>query len=206
MPGDLQPKYYFCQIISKQIVLIWHVAIFQISIDIPRMSPLIPIFQQKLVQEVRYTASNTLRLRQNGCHFTDDIFQCIFLNENAWILFKISLKFVPKVWINNIPASVQIMAWYWPDNKPLSELMMVKLLMHICIIQPPWVKAWTKWPTFSNFKYISSDENCMCVIYMRKDHDFSIWVMITKLTWALMSVKDLNLITVSLEWKCSHFK
>ena len=25
---------------------------------------------------------NTLRLRQNGCHFTDDILKRIFLNEN----------------------------------------------------------------------------------------------------------------------------
>ena len=31
-----------------------------------------------------------LRLRQNGHHFTDDIFNCIFLNENVWISIKIS--------------------------------------------------------------------------------------------------------------------
>ena len=54
---------------------------------------------------------NTLRLRQNGRQFADDIFKCIFLNENVWILIKISLKFVPKDPINNIPALVQIMAW-----------------------------------------------------------------------------------------------
>ena len=82
---------------------------------------------------------NTLRLRQNG-HFTDVIFKCIFLNENVWILLKISLKSVPKVQINNIPTLVQMMAWYWPDDKPLSEPMMVSLLMHICITQPQWVK------------------------------------------------------------------
>ena len=28
---------------------------------------------------------NTLRLRQNGHHFLDDILKCIFLNENVWI-------------------------------------------------------------------------------------------------------------------------
>ena len=39
---------------------------------------------------------NTLRPRQNGRHFADDIFKCIFLNENAWIPIKISLKFVPQ--------------------------------------------------------------------------------------------------------------
>ena len=37
---------------------------------------------------------NTLRLRQNACYFQDNIFKCIFLNENIWILINISLKFV----------------------------------------------------------------------------------------------------------------
>ena len=39
---------------------------------------------------------NTLRPRQNGRHFADDIFKRIFVNENARILIEISLKFVPK--------------------------------------------------------------------------------------------------------------
>ena len=68
---------------------------------------------------------NTLRPRQYGRHFADDIFKCIFLNENIWISIKISLKFVPKGPINNIPALVQIMAWRRPGDKPLSEPMMV---------------------------------------------------------------------------------
>ena len=74
---------------------------------------------------------NTLRPGQNGRHFTDDIFKCIFLNENVWILVKISLKFVPKGLINNIPALVQIMAWRRPGDKPLSEPMMVRLYIRI---------------------------------------------------------------------------
>ena len=53
---------------------------------------------------------NTLRLRLNCCHFADDIFKCIFLNENMWISMKMSLKYVPKVRINNIPSLVQKMA------------------------------------------------------------------------------------------------
>ena len=47
---------------------------------------------------------NSLRLRQNRRHFADDIFKCIFLNENASIAIEISLKFVPKGPINNIPV------------------------------------------------------------------------------------------------------
>ena len=52
------------------------------------------------------TAFNTLRPRQNGRHFADDILKCILLNENVWIPFEISLKFVPKGPINNIPSLV----------------------------------------------------------------------------------------------------
>ena len=56
--------------------------------------------------------------------FADNIFKWIFLNENVSILNNISLKFVPKGPINNIPALVQIMAWRRPGDKPLSEPMM----------------------------------------------------------------------------------
>ena len=76
---------------------------------------------------------NKLRPRQNGRHFADVIFKCIFLNENVWMPIKISLKFVPKVPINNIPVLVQIMAW------PMAEPMTVSLLTHICVTWPQWV-------------------------------------------------------------------
>ena len=82
---------------------------------------------------------NTLRPRQDGRLFPDDIFKYIFFNENVWILIKISLRFVPKAPINNIPALVQIMAWRRPGDKPLSEPMMVNLPTHICVTQPQWV-------------------------------------------------------------------
>ena len=48
----------------------------------------------------------------NGRYFADDI----FVDENVWIPIKISLKFVPKGRVNNIPALVQIMAWRRPCN------------------------------------------------------------------------------------------
>ena len=38
--------------------------------------------------------------------FADDTFKCIFLNENVSISIKISLKFIPKDQITNIPALV----------------------------------------------------------------------------------------------------
>ena len=63
-----------------------------------------------------YMFFNTLRPRQNGRHFPDDIFKCIFLNENVWISIKMSPKFLPEGPIDNIPALVQIMAWRRPSQ------------------------------------------------------------------------------------------
>ena len=64
---------------------------------------------------------NTLRPRQNGRHFADDTFNRNFVNENARIWIKFSLKFVPKGPINNIPLLVQIMAWCRPSIKRLKS-------------------------------------------------------------------------------------
>ena len=89
---------------------------------------------------------NTLRPRQNGRRFADDIFKRIFLNENVRISIKISLKFLrvqlTKGPINNNPSLVQVMAWRRSGDKPLAEAMMVSLLTHICVTWPQWVKQW----------------------------------------------------------------
>ena len=74
-------------------------------------------------RDVRHTGQsvmsiNTLRPRQHGRHFADDTFKHISLNENVAISIKISLKFVHKGQINNIPALVQIMAWRRSGDKP----------------------------------------------------------------------------------------
>ena len=59
--------------------------------------------------------------RHNGRQFPDDIFKCILLNENVWISIQISLKFVLKGPIKNIPALVEIVACCRLSDKPLSE-------------------------------------------------------------------------------------
>ena len=81
--------------------------------------------------------------------------QMLFLNQNVRTSAEISLKFVPKGLINNTPSLVQIMAWRRPGDKPLFEPMIVRLLTHICVTRPQWVKpdgscqstwsAWLKW-------------------------------------------------------------
>ena len=108
---------------------------------------------------------NTLRPRRNGRHFANDIFKCIFLNENVWIPIKISLKFVPQGSINNIPALVQIMAWGRPGDKPLSGAMMVRLPTHKCVTRPQWVKT-----SFQKVDQHTGSKWLIHGIYHRKDN------------------------------------
>ena len=85
-----------------------------------------------------YQFINTLRPRQNGRHFPDDIFKCISFNENIWISIKISLKGP----INKNPALVQRVAWRRPGDKPLSgPVMAIRLWTQICVTRPQWVKS-----------------------------------------------------------------
>ena len=96
------------------------------------------------------THLNTLRPRQDGRRFPDDIFKWLFLNEIIWISIKVSLKFVPRDPINNNPALVQIMAWRRPGDNPLSEPMVVRLTTHICVTRPQWVKLKSREDSFDH--------------------------------------------------------
>ena len=58
----------------------------------------------------------------------DDMFKCIFLNENDRILIQISLKFVPRSPFDNKPSLVQVMAWSRIGDKPLPEPMMAQFI------------------------------------------------------------------------------
>ena len=101
---------------------------------------------------ITYTV-NTLRPRQSGHHFSYDILEWIFLNENVLITIKISFKFVPRGPINNLPVLVQIINWHQPGDKSLSDLMMVRLPTHIYV-------TWTQWVNGKGC-------HCVCFIIIR---------------------------------------
>ena len=126
-----------------------------------------------------YINFNTLRPRQNGRHFADDTFKCIFLNENVEISIKISLKFVPKGPINNIPSLVQVMAWCRPGDKPLTEPMVVKSLTHICVTRPQWVKMIM---AVEDFEYIFVDLKSRASHHCNYHNDVIMDVMTSQIT------------------------
>ena len=141
---------------------------------------------------------NTLRPRQNGRHFPDDIFMCIFVNENIWLSLKVSLKFVPEVRINNIPALVYIMAWRRPGDKPLSEPMMVRLPTHICVTRSQWVNASRRY---------QSEEGCIIDPYIVKT-SVTFWLLEKKNNESqpnCMFTPRLHFDTVNLLWHVQTF-
>ena len=84
---------------------------------------------------------------------------------NLKIEIKVSPKFVHKSPINKIAALVQVMAWCWPGDKPLSEPMMIRLPTNICVTRPQWVQRGFWWMPFRG--------NCVLIITRYFKYDFS---------------------------------
>ena len=133
---------------------------FWIVTDIAKLTNPVYIPQSNVLKSYPF---NPLRRGQNGRLIPNYMFKCIFLNENIWISFKISLKFVPKFRNHNIPALVQIMAWRRPGDKPLSEPMMVSFLTHIYVTRHQWVnpvghwwRGWNRKLVIFNIQYLVS--------------------------------------------------
>ena len=100
------------------------------------------VTQWQQVMDCNNTAILThLPLDKMDAILADDNFKCIFLNENDRIPIRISLKFVPRSPIDNIPALVQIMAWHRPGDKPLSEPILTHFTNAYNIIDPSIVYA-----------------------------------------------------------------
>ena len=55
--------------------------------------------------------------QQNGCHFTNALLKCNFINEKFYIVIQISLKFVPESPIKDKTGLVQLMDWHWSGDK-----------------------------------------------------------------------------------------
>ena len=70
---------------------------------------------------------NILRPWQTGYHFAEHTFKSILLRENVCILVEISVNLA--LWgpvYNKLPL-VQVTAWHWTDDKPLSEMLKTEI-------------------------------------------------------------------------------
>ena len=83
---------------------------------------------------------NTLRPSQNGHHFANNIFKCISLNKNFWILNEIH---------SNMFLGVYLTIWLPQFRRWLVAVQATRLYLnqwwrrlptHLCVTRPQWVK------------------------------------------------------------------
>ena len=104
----------------------------------------------------------TLRMRQNGHHFADDIFKCIFFIKNIWITIKISMKFIAKGPVGNNSTLVHIMAWHylcqaiiWSNDGTVCWYINTALgLYELAITLQVWVPYLYKTRTWSSLRLL----------------------------------------------------
>ena len=111
-------------------------------------------------------------------------FQMHFLERKCMNFAKISLKFVPGVPINNIPALVRIMARRRPGDKSLSEPMMVSSPTHICVTRPQWVNTFRReendWHLQAIFSIAYSSKKIFRYFLMKISMKFVSWVRLDR--------------------------
>ena len=91
--------------------------------------PRCPLFSKRPINLISLSLSlSHLTLDTMAAILADNIFNCIFLNENDRNVNQISLKYVPSSPIDNKPALAWVMAWRWIDNKPLPEPMLTQFI------------------------------------------------------------------------------
>ena len=69
-----------------------------------------------------------LPLHKMAAILADDIFNCIFLNENDRIPIHISVKYVPRSPVVNKPVLIQVMDWRRTGDKPLPGPVMTQFI------------------------------------------------------------------------------
>ena len=98
---------------------------------------LIPLW--KRFSKFRWFNVNTLRPRQNGHHFADNIFKCISLNEKKILNFKQNFTEICSLgsnWQFYGSILVQIMACRRIGDKPSESMLVCCTDAFICITQP----------------------------------------------------------------------
>ena len=73
--------------------------------------------------------------------------------------FQLVYKFHQYSPTSTIPALIWIMGWRRPGDKPLSEPMMVRLPMHVCVTRPQWVYYWNMYIRITKRPRIHTLEN-----------------------------------------------
>ena len=96
---------------------------------------------------VSFSSTTNLLSPHDLTHWGCDKMAAIFQMAFSDVISRMKMK------IYNVWALVQLMAWHWPGDKPLSEPMMVRLLMHVFVTCPQWFNCLDKHLS-NGFEYI----------------------------------------------------
>ena len=129
---------------------------------------------------------NTLIPGQSGQHLVDNIYKCIFFDENYDILIKISPKLVPEIWTDNNSAMVHVMAWHQTGSKPIPESKLI------------W-DAWCHMASVSRNQFILAIIVCGHVKCILWRDDKNLWSGATKIIGRIVK----NGCKIATEWNCS---
>ena len=162
---------------------------------------LVTVFGNKPLPEIMPTPYQSdpkeYSLRYWGRNKMAATYQTTFSNAFSWmkclVSVKISLKFVPKGPINNIPSLVQMMAWRRPCDKLLSEPMVVSLVTHTCVSRPQRVNnVWIKYQTILSWDlyiwWLSEHQHRLFLVFARSiykmQYSLKPWLSLGKLNMA----------------------
>ena len=112
-----------------------------------------------------------------------------------WISIEISLRFVPKDIINNIPAMFQVMAWRRPGDKPLCEPMMVSLLTSLGLVDvrfEMYTSVWRRY-TFGLGTFHMAQlwlAQSLCWVYRKRTPNLVIAILICLFTYNLVHYQN----------------
>ena len=130
---DTETEQIFGTILIFQDLNTTPVNIYQVGCTSWNVNSLLTSTAKSYWQELkRFYAAHVMKqhllLDKMAAISADDIFKCIFVNENHRILIEISLKFVPRGPIDNKLALIKRMAWRQIGSKPLSEPMLTRFI------------------------------------------------------------------------------
>ena len=159
------------------------------------MWPTIEYCWRSLICNMTFIQSlfNSLRPRQNGCHFADDIVKCIFMKEKCCILIQIHWNLFLMV------QSTKSQHWF---RYRVSDITWVILNIHLCIFlifnhvgsllifsstttRGVWII-----PSFQIWGYVLQVELASCVITNCSQHR---WVIPSPLSIALWALLEENI-------------
>ena len=160
VPPDCRGVRHLFQIVSTQMVSagrnmteLWNAVYSELVVDrliyaVMQLNALWVVYKNGIPMLPRISPLTHLPLDEMAAILTEDIFKCIFLNENYRILILILLKFVARGPVDNKSSLVKVMAWRQETTSHYLKRWWPSSLTHIYGTKEIWLKLLPMYPSF----------------------------------------------------------